>query len=130
MPGKKSKYRRREKARSRCHAKEGEVCCEAMTKNGTKCKRIASIIFDLSKKKTFRLGPFGIEHPGINCCAFCWQHATMIAIELGLKLWDVLTSTVGPKLAGYSPEETMFVNYPKWSQEKKKMYGVESLPFF
>jgi hypothetical protein len=129
MPGKKSRYRRRAKARSRCRAGPGEVCCQAITEDGTKCKRVASIVFDLSKKKTIRIGPFGFEHSGIKCCAFCWQHASMLTVGYGLKLWNILTSTIGPKLAGLTPEETMFVNYPRWSHEKRKMYGVESLPF-
>jgi hypothetical protein len=129
MPGKKSRYRRRERSRNKCNPKEGEVCCQAMTKDGTQCKRIASVVFDLSKKQTFSLGPFKYEHPGVKCCAFCWQHAAVIATNYGLKLWDILTATIGPKLSGFTPEETLFANYPRWSHEKRKMYGVESSPF-
>lgn len=129
MPGKKSRYRRRERAKNKSQPAEGEVRCQAMIKDGEQCKRMASVIFDLSKKRIFSLGPFAYEHPGVKCCAFCWQHATIIITNYGLKLWNLLTGTIGPKLSGLTPEETLFVNYPNWSQEKRKMYGVESLPF-
>lgn len=129
MPGKKSRYRRRERAKNKSQPAEGEIRCQAMTNDGEQCKRIASIVFDLSKKKTFSLGPFTYEHPGVKCCAFCRQHATIIITNYGLKLWNILTATIGPKLSGLTPEETLFANYPNWSQEKRKMYGVESLPF-
>lgn len=129
MPSNKSRYARRHMPQNRCKAKKGEVCCQATTRDGTKCKRIASVVFDLSKRRQFRIGSLGFEHPGFKCCAFCWQHATILIAGYGLRAWEFLTATLGPKLAGFTPEETLFVSYPRWSYEKRKMYGVEGLPF-
>lgn len=49
-------------------------CCQAITHNGTKCSRKATINIDLKKNRVI----FGMNIPKVNCCFFCKQHASIL----------------------------------------------------
>ncbi len=76
---------------------DGEICCQALNKNGTRCTRAANkftsinitesqispklptfIKNKLGAKKTEELKLLGFAN---SCCFYCWQHAAMFAAE-------------------------------------------------
>lgn len=129
MPGKESRRRRRLRKRELRRAEEDKNYCQAFTEMGGRCSRIATVVYDLTQKRAFKIGPFTLEHSGLQCCSFCTQHATMLAATYGLKLSYLLVKFLGPKIAGLDPTDAAYVMYPTWSAEKKRAYGLLGGPF-
>lgn len=82
MPGRKSKYRRRSRKRSRCKAGPNEFCCNAVTISGNRCARKATVVYSLSSSLLTKIFPF-LKHT--DCCYFCTQHMIMIVNFLVVK---------------------------------------------
>jgi len=75
----------------------GRVCCQALTNDGTRCKRPANnfVSIDLTEKQLVpkiplflqkKLGAKKVEKLKLlgfsnNCCFYCWQHAAMYIVE-------------------------------------------------
>lgn len=75
MPGRRSKYLRRSRKRSRCKAGPYEFCCNAVTLDGSKCERKATVMYGLSNSILTKVFPF---LKNTDCCYFCTQHMKMI----------------------------------------------------
>lgn len=92
MPGRKSKYRRRLRKRSRCKAGPNEFCCNASTLDGHKCTRKAAVVYNLSNSILTRIFT-SFKHT--ECCYFCTQHMVMIINFLISKgLWWALKRSI------------------------------------
>jgi hypothetical protein len=130
----------------------GEVCCQAITEDGTRCKRQANkfLTIDVTEKQLVpsipqflrkRIGPRKMEQLKLmgfanSCCFYCWQHAAMYAIEGGTYVSNLAYYTSHPedllriffkdvnikKFAGVITYSVMVKNMKSPEQIVKDMY--------
>lgn len=117
-----------------CSESERRVCCQHITKDGTRCQRAASRFTSLSlgagpgpnmeppgwlrkHLKPAQFNRLALSMAGLNCCFYCWQHA-------GAALLRGVTLVNSTAFFVMNPTVIVRLFFPEFRVERRTVLGI------